>query len=107
MTLSRLANVYRLEGILSEAAAAYGRAIAVWRQLEGDGAKKNLAVALYHLGDVQRLLGLPHEAANSYKKSLEVAQHAFGPQDPQLANILYRYSDILWHQNQWVQALEP
>jgi tetratricopeptide (TPR) repeat protein len=106
LTVSRLADVYRLEGKLGEAAQTYSEAIEIWKKLEGDGAKKDLAICLYYLGEVQRIQGHEQEAGSSYKEALDVAQSAFGPQDPHVANILYRYSDVLWHQNQWLQALD-
>ncbi len=106
LTVSRLADVYRLEGSLDQAQKMYSQAIDIWKKLEIEGAKKNLSHCLYYLGEVQRLQGHEQEAAGSYKEALAVAQDAFGRQDPYVANILYRYSVVLWHQNHWFESLD-
>lgn len=106
LTASRLADAYRLEGKLDQAEKTYTLAITVWKKLDGDGARKNLALCHYYLAEIQRLKGHEQEAAASYKEALDVAQSAFGPQHSYVANVLYRYSDVLWHQNRWFESLD-
>ncbi len=106
LTLSNLADVYRLDGKLDKAENGYTKAIDVWKKFEEQAARKNLTLSLYYLAEVRRLKGNANEAARSYQEALDAADRAFGPQHPYVANILYHYSDVLWQQNHWLESLQ-
>jgi len=106
ITLSSLAEAYRLVGRWGPAEEYYKKAAAVWGKIDEIPARKNLTLSLYYLGEVQRLRGKTADAAHSYEEARKACELAYGPQHPYMANILYRYSDVLWQQNRWLESLD-
>jgi serine/threonine protein kinase len=106
LTLSSLGDAYRLSGKFSRAEDNYKKAREVWEKIDEIAARKNLTLTLYYLGEVQRLQGKINDAARSYEEARKAAELAYGPQHPYVANILYRYSDVLWEQKRWLESLE-
>ncbi|HEY9867834.1 MAG TPA: serine/threonine-protein kinase [Candidatus Obscuribacterales bacterium] len=106
LTLSRLADAYRLQGKRDRAGETYSSAIEAWKQIEGESAQKNLAICLYHLADLQRLEGKLDQSAHNLKQAVRVAQAAYGSEDPYVANMLYKYADVLWARHDWIQGME-
>jgi tetratricopeptide (TPR) repeat protein/tRNA A-37 threonylcarbamoyl transferase component Bud32 len=106
LTLSKLADAYRLQGKLDRAEETYLSAMEAWRQIEGESAQKNLAICLYYLADVQRLEGKLDQSARNLKQAVHVAQAAYGSEDPYVANMLYKYADVLWARHDWIQGMQ-
>jgi tetratricopeptide (TPR) repeat protein len=80
-----LADLYRLEGRLAEAAELYRRAAAMWERLLGPR-QPRLAVTLHNLGTVCLKLGEAQEAERHLKRALAIWEKSYGVDSPQAEN---------------------
>jgi tetratricopeptide (TPR) repeat protein len=80
-----LADLYRMGGRHTEAAALYRRSAVMWERLLGPR-QPRLAVTLHNLGTVCLELGLAEEAERHLVRALAIFEESYGVDSPQAEN---------------------
>ena len=100
-TLCELAQVYRREGRLTDAAEDYRRAVSAYH---AGSDVRNEALALNHLGQVLAEQGHRKEAEQMFRQALSLSERQLGPDHPDIAAELTSLAELRSAQHKFTQA---
>ena len=103
--MNNLAELYRVQGRLTEAEPLYKQALEMIKRLLGEQ-HPNVAGSLNNLAELYRVQGRLKEAEPLYKQALEMIKRLLGEQHPNVANSLNNLALLYESQGRYSEA-EP